>query len=163
MYCDEYLLCVESKIKKKEYLLCVPEYLLLYETEAPTKIVVPVLFFESICCALRSWIPLRASAEHSRRSADGKYWSWPLYVGASPHPPPHTPLPRTQISETALKATTSAQLSPGSPLHHVRQLKTSSTQGSCAPPCQHGSSAPPQPLRAGNHLHLRACHFSLSL
>ena len=47
LYCDEYLLCVESKIKK-EYLLCVPEYLLLYETEASTKIVVPVLFFEKM-------------------------------------------------------------------------------------------------------------------
>ena len=45
-----------------------------------------------------------------------------------------TPLSRTQISETALKATTSAQPSPGTPLHHERQLKTSNTSGSSAPP-----------------------------
>ena len=53
----------------------------------------------------RSPSPSRSSAEHSRRSDDGKHWSWPLCMGASPLPPPRTPLPRTQISETAMRAT----------------------------------------------------------
>jgi hypothetical protein len=33
------------------------------------------------------------------------HWSRPLCVGVSPHPPPHTPLPRTQISEAVKRAT----------------------------------------------------------
>ena len=68
----------------------------------------------------RSLCSSGASAEHSHHSTDEKHWSWLLGVGASPLPPPHTPLPRTQISETALKATTSAQPSPGTPLYHER-------------------------------------------
>ena len=71
-------------------------------------------------------------------------------MGTSPLPPSHTPRPRTQITKTAVKATTSAQPSPETPLHHERQLKTSSTPGSFAPPCQHEPCAPSQSLRAGN-------------
>jgi hypothetical protein len=38
----------------------------------------------------RSLNPDTASAENSRRSANAKHRPWPLYVGASPHPPPHS-------------------------------------------------------------------------
>ncbi|CAN6327867.1 unnamed protein product [Urochloa humidicola] len=54
-----------------------------------------------------------------------------------------TPLPRTQISETAKRAKASTQLSLGSPLHHDRKLKASRTHGPSAPTWQHGPSAPP--------------------
>jgi hypothetical protein len=70
------------------------------------------------------------------------HWSWPLCMGASPHPPPHFPFPRTQISKAAKR------VSPPPILHQVttsqaRRLKTSSTRGPSAPPRQHELRAQP--------------------
>jgi hypothetical protein len=45
----------------------------------------------------------RASAQ-TLISVHDNHWSWPLCVGVSPHPLPHTTLLRTQISKTVMRA-----------------------------------------------------------
>jgi hypothetical protein len=90
-----------------------------------------------------------ASAEDSRRSTNENHWSWPLCVGALPHPPTHTPAKDSDIWNY-FESNTSAQLSPRSPLHQAGQPEATHPW-TLSPPCQHGSSAPPQPQHTRQH------------
>jgi hypothetical protein len=44
------------------------------------------------------------SISRNPRCSGENHSPWPLYVGVLPLPPPHTPLPRTQVYETAMRA-----------------------------------------------------------
>jgi hypothetical protein len=88
-------------------------------------------------------------------------------VGASPLPPPHTPLPKTEISKTALRASLppcchqghhctmcakSRPIEPMGPLHRAANTLTLRTSIAAA----HGPSRPPSTLpQAETSLHKR--------
>jgi hypothetical protein len=92
-------------------------------------------------------IPLlqQSISRNSRHGTNANHWSQPLYVGASPHPPLHNPLPRTQVSKASMGATHSACCHWG---HHRTK---------------HANSRPPTPMAPlhlpaiTNHAHI-LCH-----